>query len=63
LAAADGRRHLAGLAELAGTEHTAIELVAVCDRNEQNAKTWPTKRCSFSGRRPAVFADPDGDGS
>ena len=32
-----GRRHLAGLAELAGTEHDLIDLVAVCDLNERNA--------------------------
>ena len=52
-----GRRHLAGLAELARTEHNAIELVAVCDRNERNARDLADEALQLLGRRPAVFAD------
>ncbi|MBV9359015.1 MAG: hypothetical protein JO023_26200, partial [Chloroflexi bacterium] len=33
-----GRRHLAGFAELARTEHRNLDLVAVCDLNRQNAE-------------------------
>lgn len=32
-----GRRHLAGLAELQSNGHDLIDLVAVCDLNDQNA--------------------------
>jgi len=32
-----GRRHLAGLAELSHTPHMNLDLVAVCDPNQQNA--------------------------
>ena len=32
-----GRRHLAGLAELARSDHNNVDLVAVCDLNRQNA--------------------------
>jgi predicted dehydrogenase len=52
-----GRRHLAGLAELARTEHNALELVAICDRNEQNAQDLADEALQLLGRRPAVFAD------
>ena len=33
-----GRRHLAGLGELARSDHHPVDLVAVCDLNEQNAR-------------------------
>ena len=33
-----GRRHLAGLAELARSDLNNIDLVAVCDLNAQNAE-------------------------
>src|SRR4051794_34177655 len=52
-----GRRHLAGLAELARTEHNAIDLVAVCDRHEQNARDLADEAAQLLGRRPAVFTD------
>ena len=52
-----GRRHLAGLAELARTEHNAVDLVAVCDRNERNADDLADEARHLLGRRPAVFTD------
>ena len=52
-----GRRHLAGLAELARTEHHAVDLVAVCDRNERNARDLADEALQLLGRRPAVFTD------
>src|SRR5215211_5031216 len=48
-----GRRHLAGLAELARCGERAVELVAVCDLNERNAHdladealALPTRGCT-----------------
>ena len=52
-----GRRHLAGLAELARTEHAAVDLVAVCDRNERNAHDLADEARQLLGRRPAVFTN------
>jgi predicted dehydrogenase len=52
-----GRRHLAGLAELARTEHDAVDLIAVCDRNERNAHDLADEARQLLGRRPAVFTD------
>lgn len=52
-----GRRHLAGLAELARTDHNNVDLVAVCDLNTQNAEDLADEARQLLGRRPAVFAD------
>jgi predicted dehydrogenase len=52
-----GRRHLAGLAELAQSQHNNIDLVAVCDLNEQNANDLADEAKQLLGRRPAVFTD------
>ena len=52
-----GRRHLAGLAELARTEHNPIDLVAVCDLNEQNAADLADEAWQLLGHRPGVFTD------
>ncbi|MBW3633667.1 MAG: Gfo/Idh/MocA family oxidoreductase, partial [Chloroflexi bacterium] len=52
-----GRRHLAGIAEMARTEHDAVDLVAVCDRNERNAHDLADEARQLLGRRPAVFTD------
>ena len=52
-----GRRHLAGLAELARSEHNTVELVAVCDLNGRNAEDLADEARGLLGRRPAVFAD------
>src|SRR5688572_4897700 len=52
-----GRRHLAGLAELTGTEHNNVALVAVCDLNEQNAADLADEARQLLGHRPQVFTD------
>jgi predicted dehydrogenase len=52
-----GRRHLAGLAELARTEHDTVDLIAVCDRNERNAHDLADEARHLLGRRPTVFTD------
>ncbi len=52
-----GRRHLAGLAELARTEHNSIDLVAVCDLNERNAADLADEARDLLGSRPAVYTD------
>src|SRR5215207_6344723 len=52
-----GRRHLAGLAELARSDARAIDLVAVCDLNERNANDLADEAQSLLGSRPAVFTD------
>jgi predicted dehydrogenase len=51
-----GRRHLAGLAELARVEQT-VELVAVCDLNERNAADLAGEAETLLGRRPSIFTD------
>lgn len=50
-----GRRHLAGLAELARSDLNNIDLVAVCDLNEQNAGDLADEAKELLGHRPAVF--------
>jgi predicted dehydrogenase len=50
-----GRRHLAGLAELAKTDFNNIDLIAVCDLNEQNANDLADEAKSLLGHRPAVY--------
>jgi predicted dehydrogenase len=52
-----GRRHLAGLAELARCGARDVELVAACDRNERNANDLADEAQLHLDRRPAVFAD------
>jgi predicted dehydrogenase len=52
-----GRRHLAGLAELAGTEHNNVDLVAVADLNARNAEDLADEAKALLGRRPAVCTD------
>jgi predicted dehydrogenase len=52
-----GRRHLAGLAELIRVDPQSIELVAVCDLNEQNANDLADEAAGLLGTRPAVFTD------
>ena len=52
-----GRRHLAGLAELARTEHNNVRLVAVCDLDEGNANELADEAQSLLGHRPEVFTD------
>lgn len=50
-----GRRHLAGLAELARSDHNTVELVAVCDLNTQNAGELADEAEGLLGARPLVF--------
>lgn len=50
-----GRRHLAGLAELAKTDLNPIDLVAVCDLNQQNAEDLADEAKQLLGRRPDVY--------
>jgi predicted dehydrogenase len=52
-----GRRHLAGLAELTRADPNSVDLVAVCDLNEQNAQDLADEAQGLLGRRPAVFTD------
>jgi predicted dehydrogenase len=52
-----GRRHLAALAELARAGERAVDLVAVCDLNEQNARDLADEARDLIGKRPAVFTD------
>jgi predicted dehydrogenase len=52
-----GRRHLAGLTELARTGARDVDLVAACDRNERNANDLADEAQSLLGSRPAVFTD------
>src|SRR5436190_4655993 len=52
-----GRRHLAGLAELSRTPHMNLDLVAVCDPNEQNAGDLADEAHELLGERPVVYAD------
>ncbi len=52
-----GRRHLAGLAELARVKQQTTELVAVCDLNERNASDLADEASALLGSRPDVFLD------
>src|SRR5215217_1816702 len=52
-----GRRHLAGLAELARCGERAVELVAACDLNERNAADLADEALALLGSRSAVFTD------
>ncbi|HRA48625.1 MAG TPA: Gfo/Idh/MocA family oxidoreductase, partial [Thermomicrobiales bacterium] len=51
-----GRRHLAGLAELHRVGDRSIDLIAVCDRNEQNANDLADEAALAFGSRPLVHA-------
>src|SRR4051812_36358756 len=51
-----GRRHLAGITELARGGFESIDLVAVCDPNERNASDLADEAKEMLGQRPAVFA-------
>lgn len=54
-----GRRHLAGLAELERSVGHRVELVAVCDLNEQNANELADEAATLLGTRPVVFGSID----
>ena len=50
-----GRRHLAGLAELARSDHNNVELIAVCDLNGANANALADEANDLLGHRPQIF--------
>src|SRR6266700_2525592 len=52
-----GRRHLAGLAELARTTHNNVDLIAVGDINSNNADSLADEAQEWLGSRPRVFGD------
>ena len=52
-----GRRHLAGLGELARAGDRSLELVAVSDLNRRNADDLAGEAEALLGARPAVFTD------
>lgn len=52
-----GRRHLAGLAELARAGERCADLVAVCDLSRRNAEDLAAEAESLLGVRPAVFTE------
>jgi predicted dehydrogenase len=51
-----GRRHLAGLAELRAAGDRSIDLIAVCDRNLENANDLADEAKAALGDRPTVYA-------
>jgi predicted dehydrogenase len=52
-----GRRHLRGMARLTTTSHSNIQLVAVCDLDQDNANFLADEAAELLGARPRVFAD------
>src|SRR6266700_2003197 len=52
-----GRRHLRGMARLAATSRANIDLVAVCDLNQDNATFLADEAGDLLGHRPRVYAD------
>src|SRR5258708_2843623 len=52
-----GRRHLRGMAHLANSSLANVDLVAVCDLNQDNAEFLANEAGDLLGRRPRVYAD------
>ncbi len=52
-----GRRHLAGMAELAKTEHNNVTLAAVCDLDASRAESLAEEAAVLLGTRPVVHTD------
>ncbi len=52
-----GRRHLAGIAELAKTDHNNVLLAAVCDLDARKAEALADEADGLLGTRPQVFTD------
>src|SRR6187549_2448442 len=51
-----GRRHLNGMAALYKSSQHAVDLVAVCDLNQDNAAWLAGEAEQLLGARPRVFA-------
>jgi predicted dehydrogenase len=54
-----GRRHLRGLANLAASSFSTVDLVAVCDVNQDNAALVADEAADLLGRRPRIYASVD----
>src|SRR5688572_3312563 len=52
-----GRRHLRGIATLYQSAFSNVELVAVCDLNQENAGFLADEAAELLGSRPQVHAD------
>ena len=52
-----GRRHLRGLACLAASSFSNVDLVTVCDVNRDNASLAAIEAADLLGRRPRIYAD------
>lgn len=52
-----GRRHLRGIAALYQSSFSNVELVAVCDLNQENANFLADEAAELLGSRPQVYAD------
>jgi predicted dehydrogenase len=52
-----GRRHLRGIDTLYRSSFSNVELVAVCDLNQENANFLADEAADLLGSRPRVFAD------
>jgi ornithine cyclodeaminase/alanine dehydrogenase-like protein (mu-crystallin family) len=52
-----GRRHLRGMTRLASSSAANIDLVAVCDLNQDNANFVADEARELLGHRPGVYAD------
>src|SRR3954469_18238089 len=52
-----GRRHLRGITRLSQSSMANLELVAVCDLNDENAQFLADEAKELLGTRPRVFND------
>lgn len=52
-----GRRHLRGMAALAGSSRCNVELVAVCDLQQAQAELLADEAQELLGKRPRIFTD------
>jgi predicted dehydrogenase len=52
-----GRRHLRGITRLSQSSMANLELVAVCDLNDENAQYLADEAQELLGARPRVFND------
>jgi predicted dehydrogenase len=52
-----GRRHLRGLQHLGASSRSNVELVAVCDLNQDNANFLAAEAADLLGHRPRVVAE------